>query len=227
MKPVSASWRDHRCETFPSARWSSSEKTGGGDGVENELPNRAPTDDEEEYDDEPILVYEGPFASLSLRLKRISLTSAVIGIVGLPLLTIFQGGDGVPAVGQFAVLGTAGVVAVGSTALLGYCFSPYVHYLERLPKKDGIRLVRAITRDLYAREVETIFDPATDVDPPPEKTSRPFCNFVVKGLPMYVHPNMVDDLELAIQLVGKEEEPKEEDAEAKKMRKKMEEDDFL
>jgi len=76
----------------------------------------------------PILVYESPFASLTLKLKRVSLTSAAIGIIGLPLLSLFYSGD-VPATGQLAVVATAGVTAVGSTALLGYCFTPYVSLL--------------------------------------------------------------------------------------------------
>ena len=196
--------------------------------------------------DQPILVYEGPFASLTLKLKRISLTSAVIGIVGLPLLSFFYGAGTVPATGQLAVIATAGVTAVGSTALLGYCFSPYVHTLERLPglasdtssddnshdgddaTKGGVNdrqsqnLVRIITRDILARKVETVFDPKTDVSPPPSSTSRPFCNFMVKGLPMYVHPELIHDYKLRLQLVG--EESKDSGA-TNKM--KVDDDEFL
>ena len=147
-----------------------------------------------------IVVYEGPFASLTLRLKRISLTSAAIGMIGLPALSLFNGAtsassSSVPPSGQLAVIVTAGIAAVGSTALLGYCFSPYVHAMERImpasscqgggasAANDDAReedvvdvngsgsgrggLVRIITRDILARKVETIFDPAIDVTPPP------------------------------------------------------------
>mmetsp|Transcript_11410 Transcript_11410/g.21065 ORF Transcript_11410/g.21065 Transcript_11410/m.21065 type:complete len:271 (-) Transcript_11410:88-900(-) len=189
-------------------------------------------------DDQPLLLYEGPFASLTLRLKRLSLTSAVIGLVGLPALSVFQGAGSIPATGQLAIIATAGATAIGSTALLGYCFSPYVHTLERLSEDENEsygdvatntvngnqNLVRIITRDILARRVETIFDPTTDVSPPPNGNSRPFCNFMVKGLPMYVHKEMVHDYKLRVQLVG--EEPQQEDAEARN-KKKLDDDEFL
>lgn len=160
-----------------------------------------------EPEKEPVVLYEGPFAALTLRLKRVSLTSAVIGIVGLPALSFFYGAaDSVPATGQVAVLATAGVTAVGSTVLLGYCFSPYVHTLERVSPDEGpdnYRL-RMVTRDILARRVETIFDPTTDVTAPSSSNSRPFCNFMVKGLPFYIHPELINNHELRVQLVGEE-----------------------
>ena len=59
----------------------------------------------EDNEEEPAVLYEGPFAALTLRLKRVSLTSAVIGIVGLPALSFFYGAaDSVPATGQLGEL---------------------------------------------------------------------------------------------------------------------------
>jgi hypothetical protein len=182
-----------------------------------------------EQTQEASLVYEGPFASLTLKLKRISLISACIGIVGLPAISLF-GASSVPATGQLAIIATAGLTAVGSTALLGYCFSPYVHTLERLGGSgaDDVdikhSLVKIITRDILARRIETVFDPATDVSPPPKNNSRPFCNFMVKGLPMYVHPELIDDYKLRVQLLG--EEPQQANADARN-KKKLEDDEFL
>eukprot|EP00584_Thalassiosira_punctigera_P003220 CAMPEP_0172545892 /NCGR_PEP_ID=MMETSP1067-20121228/15743_1 /TAXON_ID=265564 ORGANISM="Thalassiosira punctigera, Strain Tpunct2005C2" /NCGR_SAMPLE_ID=MMETSP1067 /ASSEMBLY_ACC=CAM_ASM_000444 /LENGTH=287 /DNA_ID=CAMNT_0013332725 /DNA_START=12 /DNA_END=875 /DNA_ORIENTATION=+ len=191
-------------------------------------------------DGQPVLLYEGPFASLTLKLKRISLASAAIGIVGLPALSLFYGSGSVPATGQLAIIATAGVTAVGSTALLGYCFSPYVHTMESLASEgvesetdgddstkaagaDG-NLVRIVTRDILARRVETIFDPAADVLPVPNNNSRPFCNFVVMGKPMYVHPELIHHDKLRFQLMG--EEPPRENAEARN-KKKLDDDEFL
>lgn len=204
----------------------------------------------------PLLVYEGPFASLTLKLKRISLTSAAIGLVGLPALSLFGGtASSVPASGQLAVVVTAGVAAVGSTALLGYCFSPYVHTLERLlpppplphsaedgagdhpageegggaggigdQRKNCTTLARIVTRDILARRVVTVFDPATDVSTPPNGITRPFCNFVVRGTPMYVHPELLHDDELRAQLFG--EDPQLANAEARN-KTKSDDDEFL
>ena len=179
-------------------------------------------------EDQPALLYEGPFAALTLRLKVISLTSAVIGIVGLPALSLFYGSAGsVPATGQVAVIATAGLTAVGSTALLSYCFSPYVHTMERLPADDESNRsgnsVRIITRDILARRVETIFDPTTDVSPPQSNNSRPFCNFMVNGVEFYVHPELVHDQKLRVQLVG--EDPLKDVEDANK--KKLDDDEFL
>ena len=168
----------------------------------------------------PNIVYEGPFASLTLRLKRISLMSAVVGVVGLPVLS-FSFGSSVPASGQLAVVVTAGITAVGSTALLGYCFSPYVHTLERLVGEEN-GLIRITTRDILARKVETVFDPKTDVSLPPKQNSRPFCNFVVNGAPMFVHQELVRDNELRVQLLGENAIKSNADT-----RHKTDDDEFL
>mmetsp|Transcript_45265 Transcript_45265/g.137906 ORF Transcript_45265/g.137906 Transcript_45265/m.137906 type:complete len:244 (-) Transcript_45265:115-846(-) len=166
------------------------------------------------------LLYEGPFASLSLRLKRVSITSAVVSLIGVPLLVALHGGD-VPGVGQLAVGGTAVFAATGSTIALHYCFSPYVHMLERIPAHDPIRgsgefdatnggkdLLKATTRSIATMKVETVFDPATDVTQP--TGNRPFCNFLVRGIPMYIHPEMIYDESLRIQLVGERKEEEHE-----------------
>lgn len=180
---------------------------------------------------QPILVYESPFAALTLKLKRVSLTSAAIGIIGLPALSLFYGAQaGVPPTGQLAVIATAGVTAVGSTALLGYCFSPYVHTLEILPENvangecddKSERQVRMVTRDILARRVETIFNPSADVSPP-SKNTRPFCNFMVRDQPFYIHPDLVQDNILRRELVGDEGEAKVDDGE----KKKVDDDEFL
>ena len=226
-----------------NARSFSGSSNSDGEGTTNKSSKKE-SDNSQGHGEQPVLLYEGPFAQLTLRLKRISLMSAVIGIVGLPALSMFYGGGSIPVSGQLAIIGTAGVAAVGSTALLGYCFSPYVHTLERLSpsatsnknEEDGVdattttnnesmnaneNLLRIVTRDILARRVETIFDPTTDVFPPPTNNSRPFCNFMVRGLPMYVHKEMIHDLKLRLQLLG--EEPPQ-DLEPKK---KSDDDEFL
>ena len=206
--------------------------------------NKSSNKDDNDEEEMVGIIYEGPFASLALKLKRVSLTSAGIAIIGLPALTVFSNAS-IPASGQLAVIGTAGLTAVGSTVLLGYCFSPYVHSIERLPlstssngSEDATNvndaankhLVKIITRDILARKVETIFDPATDVSPPPSNISRPFCNFLVKNtsgswLPMYVHPEiLVHDDKLRMQLVG---EPPQVNTETMQKKNKLDDDEFL
>jgi len=164
---------------------------------------------EEEEDD--VLVYEGPFAGLSLRLKRISLSSAILSIIGIPAIIINQTINGdVPVLGQFAVGGTAIFAACGSTAMLSFCFTPYVHELhwEKTVSDDEStqtttsnnnnekKQMKIITRDFFTRRLETVFDPYVDIETDIGGTYRPFCNFKVKGLPFYVHPEMIQSDEV-------------------------------
>jgi hypothetical protein len=165
------------------------------------------------------LLYEGPFADLALRLKVVSVTSAALGIVGIPILMSLHTGE-VPPIGQIAVGGSAMLGAVGSTVAMSFVFSPYVSKLERVPIRkchsDPVEgqnndkeqasqewLLKATTRNIAAMKVETVFDPKTDVEQ--YSGIRPFCNFVAKGIPLYVHPELILDDELRVDLVGEEE----------------------
>ena len=174
--------------------------------------------DEKPNDEQPAILYEGPFAQLSLRLKRVSVSTAALGVVGLPLLMALHGGD-VPATGQLAVGGTAMMAAAGSTVALSFCFSPYVHKLERVDDTQ----IKATTANILGMRVETTFDPSKDVGK--AAGSRPFCNFTAKGLPMYIHPEMVYDDELRLQLIG--EADLENLEKAKEAAEKNKDDDFL
>ena len=177
-----------------------------------------PTPDDKSKHKQPAILYEGPFAQLSLRLKRVSVTTAALGVVGMPLLMALHGGD-VPATGQLAVGGTAIMAAAGSTVALSFCFSPYVHKLERVDDTQ----IKATTANILGMRVETTFDPSRDVGK--AAGSRPFCNFTAKGLPMYVHPEMVYDDELRLQLIG--EADLENLEKAKEAAEKNKDDDFL
>ena len=78
------------------------------------------------------ILYEGPFADLALKLKVVSVTSAALGIVGIPILMSLHTGE-VPPIGQIAVGGSAMLGAVGSTVAMSFVFSPYISKLERVP----------------------------------------------------------------------------------------------
>lgn len=199
-------------------------------------PRYFSTEDETKKEDS--LIYEGPFASLALRLKRISITSAAASIIGVPILLTY--GSNIPASGQLAVGGTAILAATGSTAALSFCFSPYLHKLEWIPvrqcktaegKKEKsvtsqTQLMKATTRNFFAMQVETVFDPDVDVTHDP-KTYRPFCNFMVKGLPLFIHPELLNDTDLRIKLLGKEKGTLVEDEAKEDGKKKDPDDEFL
>jgi hypothetical protein len=115
---------------------------------------------------------------------------------------------------------------LGSTVAMSFVFSPYVATLERVPvrlchaKQDDDSdskqnlteqaaqewLLKATTRNMLAMKVETVFDPQTDIAS--YVGIRPFANFTAKGVPMYVHPDLILDDELRTQLVGEQETAK-------------------
>lgn len=183
------------------------------------------------------LVYKGPLSDLALKLKVVSVSTAALGVVGLPILLYLYTGD-IPGMGQYAVAGSGILGATGSTIAVDFVFSPYIHRLERVPvrkchaktetpdetatKPAQKYLLKAITRNILAMRVETVFDPATDVEP--YKGIRPFCNFTAKGRPLFLHPELLNDIELRKQLIG--EEPKEDPSLEAKLRKSDEDELF-
>lgn len=204
---------------------------------------------------QPTILYEAPFASLAKRLKRISVASAIASLVGIPLLITFHAGD-VPASGQLAVGSTAILAACGSTAALTFCFGPYVHTLETTSNnKDNnsdnnneeeeekiddeeqskVLLIKATTNNIFGMEKITIFDPEIDTGPPASNNYRPFCNFTIRDQPFYIHPEMLSDDKLRVQLVGKAlgtlvkevDENSDGDHEKKKKKNKDLDDEFL
>uniref|UniRef100_A0A7S3Q9W9 Uncharacterized protein n=1 Tax=Chaetoceros debilis TaxID=122233 RepID=A0A7S3Q9W9_9STRA len=243
--------------------------------------NFASSSNENENDDGGnSVIYEGPFASLSLRLKRISFTSACASIAGIPLLFTLQ--TNIPPSGQIAVGGTAILAACGSTAALNFCFGPYVEKLEWIPvrqcststpsssdkegednnvnddkssQEDLLKscgqnmkmLLKATTRGYSSMQSEVVFNPFSnssnisfgkdgtlvetdkdadadadastsannDIDAGTDSTTstdyevvhhpqsyRPFCNFIAKGKPLFVHPDLVHDEQIRMLLLG-------------------------
>ena len=191
---------------------------------------------------ESLILYQGPFSSLAKRLKRISITSAIVSIIGIPLLITFHSGD-VPVSGQAAVGSTAIIAATGSTAALSFCFGPYVNELKYVQSSkseegggdgdtktaattSGAQLVQVTTTNIFGMEKITIFDPEQDVSPAPSNNKRPFCNFMIKDEPYYIHPNLLNNEKLRIQLLGEEKFDDEND-EKKKNKKALDDDEFL
>ena len=65
-------------------------------------------------------------------------------------------------------------------------------------------LIKATTRKIFALPVKTIFNRYTDVvyEGVVKKINRPFCNFIAKGVLLYVNPELVRDVRLRALLVG-------------------------
>ena len=87
-------------------------------------------------------------------------------------------------------------------------------------------LMRVTTRNFLAMQTEVVFDPDTDVIHNP-KTYRPFCNFLVKDKPYFIHPELLHDDDLRIKLLGKEKGTLMEESSKDDGKKKDPDDDFL
>ncbi len=144
------------------------------------------------------VIYQSPFAPVTLRLKRVSIVTAALGLVGMPALVALNSGS-VPALGQLAVGGTASLAAVGSTMLLNFCVTPYVH--EMTKEGDSDPLFTATTANMLGMLVKTEFKPADVTSMVESGSSRPFVNFFANGKPMYIHGELFDDKLLLKQLL--------------------------
>jgi hypothetical protein len=120
--------------------------------------------------------------------------------------------------GQIAVSGTATLAAVGSTVLLNYCVTPYVHTLtsETTTSETGTATTTytATTATMYGTRKATSFTSDEVVSVAAAGTSRPFCNFVAAGVPMYVHGELFNDKKLLKRLLQRQLTKQEQEGRA-------------
>mmetsp|Transcript_25695 Transcript_25695/g.29348 ORF Transcript_25695/g.29348 Transcript_25695/m.29348 type:complete len:270 (-) Transcript_25695:8-817(-) len=176
-------------------------------------------------DESSEIFYEGPFAPMSLRVKFVSISSAIVGAFGVPILLYMYSGN-IPEAAQYALGGTTMLTACGSTVAVHYCLTPYVHTMEHVDtpqclekanetdtekflenaleflenSSDEKKWVKATWRNLFVMRQEIVFDAAKDALP--YNGLRPFCNFSVNGIPLYVHPELIMDDSLRKMLLG-------------------------
>lgn len=200
----------------PTASSTNSNKKDGhddDDGDEKSPPTPTPNKPEK------VLLYKAPMGDLVTRLKRISITSCLVSIIGLPALIYLKNGTW-PDMKQIGMGGFAFVSATGSTLALHFVFGPYVLELCEIPirkchtakdgggggggdeeeeqttKKEQERaaqeyLYQATTRSILGWKREIVFDPLTDVTK--YAGARPFANFIAKKeFVLYCHPELLD-----------------------------------
>ncbi|GKY90976.1 hypothetical protein MPSEU_000070400 [Mayamaea pseudoterrestris] len=171
------------------------------------------------------LLYESPLGTVVTRLRTVSLATGVCGSLGLPLVISLKGGE-LPTTGLLATGIMFCMMSWGSTAAVHYIFHPYVYEIYKIPvrlcsskkpneddhldaavqsKTDiptpadpttlkGPFLFKAVSKSLFLGRTETVFDPSLDLAA--YEGYRPMCNFTAKGVPLYVHPQMVNNKEL-------------------------------
>lgn len=82
-------------------------------------------------------VYNGPLAKTFRRLKIFSLTSFSLSIIMTPFLFVLETTSGLPVIARVALASIALSTSGVSTALVGWCGSPYVSTLRWLPATDA------------------------------------------------------------------------------------------
>ena len=128
-----------------------------------------------------LLVYEGQFGVKLRWLRRVSLSSAVVSVVGFPVA--FQFGvsleSSIPLVGQFMIAGTAIFTSLSSTLFLQAITSPYVVQLyEIVPdnaSSSSDRQFEATRTNIFGSLVSSKFSLA-DVEKA-NAGSHPFATF--------------------------------------------------
>ena len=179
---------------------------------------------------------------LITRLKIVSITSCVMSVVGLPLFVALKNGS-LPTPQQLGLGGVAFLGATGSTVALHFVFGPYILTMEKIPvrlchfvksdaegddendrdggsnsckdskvSEDKAVMLKATTRSVFGWRNELVFDPLTDVSF--YTGSRPFANFVAKGVTLYAHPEMLNE-DLRLLLLAPRVQPKEEASKVK------------
>lgn len=153
-------------------------------------------------------------------LKTFSLSSAFLSAVGLPGMMMMKGLDLYTGI-HIAMVGTTVAGSVASTLGLQWIFAPYIYTLESIPvpptdeadankattKENEKFLLGATTRSIFLTKVVHVFDPETDVKGVPGGTIRPFCSFLAKDKPLFVHEQMIQDPELCKHLFISNAEP--------------------
>ncbi|CAM9162188.1 unnamed protein product, partial [Phaeothamnion confervicola] len=192
----------------------------------------AATTKEEEPQQEAVLIYEGSLTAPIKLLKRVSITSCVISLVGMPAILVLAN-DSIPLSGQIAVAGTAMLAAVGSTALLHVVTKPYIHMMWELverplptssiddaPKSsaagsggaseaaDAVAGSSGNNRSFVVEQLDMLSRPRLrefrllNVRPRPS-SARPFVSFEADGQLFFVQGRSFADKPLLKQLLGR------------------------
>jgi len=150
--------------------------------------NSATSSPQQGQQQQQLLVYEGKFAGRLRWLRRVSLGSSVVSIVGFPLAFHFGVGGAVatavPLVGQFMIAGTAIFTSLSSTLFLQAITSPYVAQLYALDEER--RKVLAFKVNLFGNLTASTFD-ISQIDNKFSASLHPFATFRVENRFYYVH----------------------------------------
>jgi hypothetical protein len=194
-----------------------------------------------------VIFYKAPMADLISRLKIISITTCVISVGVLPAVVALKNGA-LPTLQQTTMGGVALLGATGSTLALDFVFGPYVLDMkwiqqdisseaddEAKTENNDIttsdiapsdKAIQATTRSVFGWKNTYIIRPMVDTIEP-YNGARPFANFVVHGVPLYVHAHLLDEtlLKTLLPHSQKIEEAASESTDREGLPKKNDKDD--
>ncbi|KAM3572393.1 hypothetical protein VYU27_005611 [Nannochloropsis oceanica] len=172
-------------------------------------------------DDGGVLIYEGGHRDVIRTLKRVSLTTCIIGLFSTPFF-LTLGSEAVPLAANISLTSIVLLATCGPTILLHAFTKPYIFALRLLPppslpppQDDSIppattRRHTDRTPDIYfsadtinwlSRRVTTTFK-LSDVKPLPRST-RPFVSFSARDRLYFVHGETFPDKDLLEKLLGR------------------------
>ena len=172
---------------------------------------------ETQQEDEGVLLYTGGHADVIRTLKRVSLTTCVIGLFSTPFF-LTLGSEAVPMAANVALTGIVLLATCGPTILLHAFTKPYIFALRILPpppsssepgkgkEKEDVYF-SADTIDFTSRRKTTTFR-LSDVKPLPQST-RPFVSFSACDRLYFVHGETFPDKALLVKLLGRPLKPTE------------------
>lgn len=145
------------------------------------------------------VVYEGiqGFTKRLRWLRRVSLTSSVFSVVGLPLMIAMKMST-VALIGQYAIVGSVIMSTVSSTALLQLLTHPYVVRIHEIKNVNRVniesRTFRAVRINVFGSFVETEFN-LCDVEGN-NKFVNPFASFRANKNYYYIVGSLISDVDL-------------------------------
>lgn len=139
-------------------------------------------------------IYKGEFARKLQWLRRVSFTSSVVSLIGIPTVALVGiGGGSVPLVGQVMIVGTALFTSLSSTAFLHLVTKPYCASLTVVSTgtSDEDRLFRATRVNIFGNIEVTEFTlkEATRIT-----GGHPFASVQIKGQYFYIFGGKIDDV---------------------------------
>jgi len=153
-------------------------------------------------EEELVLIYEGQFWKKLRWLRRVSISSSILSLIGMPLL-LYMNKKNVVMMGQVAIGGTALISTLSSTVFLQTVTHPYVTSLYEVKRSNVFesidapiastpRKFRALRLDLLGRSVVTDFV-LSDAKKVTDASSHPFSSVKIKNQYFYIFGKAIED----------------------------------